>query len=47
MHDALFLCENVDSAYAELRDKPCQVRAPETDPDGFQLCFQHPVAPEA
>ena len=49
-----FLCENVDAAYAELRDKPCQVRAPETafygmrqmevtDPDGFQLCFQHPV----
>ena len=53
-----FLCENVDAAYADLRAKPCQVRALETafygmrqmevtDPDGFQLCFQHPVAPEA
>jgi len=52
-----FLCENVDAAYAELSNKAGRVSAPETafygmrqmeviDPDGFVLCFQHPVGPE-
>jgi glyoxylase I family protein len=49
-----FACDNVDEAYLDLRARGCSVEEPSTayygmrqmhvvDPDGFSLCFQHPV----
>lgn len=49
-----FGCENVDQVYAYLRSKNWNVKEPSTarygmrqmylkDPDGFELCFQHPA----
>jgi uncharacterized glyoxalase superfamily protein PhnB len=49
-----FGCENVDEAWNDLRSKGVMVSEPVTqrygmrqitvvDPDGYQLCFQHPV----
>jgi uncharacterized glyoxalase superfamily protein PhnB len=51
-----FSVDDVDSAYRELRTKTSRVEEPVTmsygmrqmnvrDPDGFHLCFQHPVKP--
>jgi len=50
-----FGCPDVDAAYTHLRDKGIAVEGPTvrdygmkqlwvTDPDGFKLCFQWPVA---
>jgi uncharacterized glyoxalase superfamily protein PhnB len=47
-----FDCPNVDEAYELLKSRGCDVAAPRTryygmrqltvtDPDGFELCFQH------
>ncbi len=47
-------CEDVDAAYEQIRAKWDKVKKPETayygmrqmylnDPDGFELCFQHPA----
>ena len=53
---ALFFgCPDVDAAYAQLRSSGLSVKEPRvahygmkqlyaTDPDGFELCFQWPVA---
>ncbi len=49
-----FHCDDVDAAYAAIRDKWPHVKPPKDayygmrqmylkDPDGFVLCFQHPV----
>jgi uncharacterized glyoxalase superfamily protein PhnB len=49
-----FGCPNVDEAYEYLRSKGISVKKPVirdygmkqltmTDPDGYQLCFQHPA----
>ena len=49
-----FWCDNADEVYAHLRDKGWDAQEPSTayygmrqvytkDPDGYQLCFQHPV----
>jgi catechol 2,3-dioxygenase-like lactoylglutathione lyase family enzyme len=49
-----FDCDDLDLAYAYLRSKGIAARKPETqaygmrqmyvaDPDGYELCFQHPV----
>ncbi len=48
-------CTSVDEVYAHMRDKGWNVKPPTSapygmrqlyvrDPDGFELCFQHPVA---
>ena len=49
-----FACPDVDAAYAHVRSKGINAAPPEVayygwkqlifhDPDGFELCFQHPV----
>jgi uncharacterized glyoxalase superfamily protein PhnB len=49
-----FDCEDVDAVYAYLRERDVVVDAPTiadygmkqlylTDPDGYEICFQHPV----
>ncbi len=53
-----FACDSADSVYAYLRAKGCNVQEPVTthygmrqvymqDPDGFELCFQHPAEQSA
>ncbi|MGD0390256.1 MAG: VOC family protein [Tepidisphaeraceae bacterium] len=49
-----FDCPDVDEAYEFLKSRGCDAAAPQTtyygmrqltvtDPDGFELCFQHPA----
>lgn len=53
-----FSCEDVDAVYEQLRAKLPHLQAPAnarygvrqlhlTDPDGYQLCFQAPVASQS
>lgn len=53
-----FGLEDLDGAYQHLRARGCEVKEPQVahygmrqlyvrDPDGFGLCFQWPVSPEA